>query len=101
MGSGSALASHSDKLKCKLLTQFSAFFSRFISSCIHSTDSTTNQQNYLAVCVVSGGGGGGGGGEQKVSESVGKCFVGGCHLLCLLAQIPLSQSFPTETKGWL
>ena len=94
MGSGSALASHSDKLKCKLLTQFSAFFSRFISSCIHSTDSSTNQQSSLAVY-------GGGGGEQKVSESVGKCFVSGCHLLCLLAQIPLSQSFPTETRGWL
>ena len=92
---GSALASHSDKLKCKLLTQFSAFFSRFMASCVHTgtrqqaRPSSTSGEPSASVGEV----------KQKVSESVGRCFVSGCHLLCLLAQIPLSLSFSAESRG--
>ena len=85
----SALTSHADKLRWKLLTQFSAFFSRFLTSYIHH-GSQPDQ---------SPGAGVGSGSRQNVSDSVGKCFVSGCHLLCLLAQIPLSLSLPADSKG--
>ena len=96
---GSALTSHADKLRMKLLSQFSTFFSNFITSRIcnagnhgrrmsdhtHSSSTLTNDVRDAT--------------RPRVSGSVEKCFVSGCHLLCLLAQLHLSQGSVGDCKG--
>ena len=95
---GSALTSHADKLKWKLLAQFSAFFSRFLNTRIcdvrnHGDNTVDHTHSWSAVMSSDG--------RKRLSESMEKCFVVGCQLLCLLAHIPLSQSSAGDDKGTL
>ena len=96
---GSALTSHADKLKMKLLSQFSTFFSNFITSRIcnagnrgRRTSDHTHCSSTLTNDVHDAT-------RPRVSGSVEKCFVSGCHLLCLLAQLYLSQASVGDYKG--
>ena len=99
---GSSLASHADKLKWKLLTQFSIFFSKFINTplssvCNHGDNSVTKACSLQSAAERSSDDGCSR--RQRVSECVERCFVSGCQLLCLLAQVPLSRSSSADNKG--
>ena len=86
---GPALTGHADKLKWKLLTQFSIFFSKFINSRISNV---CNHDNHAVDHTHSSQGVTGSYSRGKVSVNMERCFVSGCHLLCLLAQLSISQS---------
>ena len=89
---GSALTSHADKLKWKLLTQFSTFFSNFINNRIFSHCIPTVNHTFLSSSVPSRH-------QVHVSGSVERCFVTGCQLLCVLAQLPVSRDSNGDDKG--